>query len=167
MRAFYLGSPCRCCSRVVRELSERAKPDDHATDGAPGGAGAQRRKARELPFSPLHDGGPHPEVGRPVGTRSRWRSAKRRIPGGFDVVVGRHARRDESASDAATGYAYASMVKTQDVLILASRLVSGDGIVLFQQVDKRKATSDGEDLLTPMVQRAAEAIADVVTKPKR
>jgi len=59
------------------------------------------------------------------------------------------------------------MVKTQDVLILASRLVSGDGIVLFQQVDKRKATSDGEDLLTPMVQRAAEAIADVVTKPKR
>jgi len=72
-----------------------------------------------------------------------------------------------AASAAAAGYAYASIVKTQDELTLTSRLESGDGKVLLQQTDKRKATSDGEDLVTPVVQHAAEAIADAVAKTKR
>ena len=58
-------------------------------------------------------------------------------------------------------------MKTQDELTLTSRLESGDGKVLLQQTDKRKATSDGEDLVTPVVQHAAEAIADAVAKTKR
>jgi hypothetical protein len=39
--------------------------------------------------------------------------------------------------------------------------------VLIEKTDKRKAKSDGEDLLTPMVQQAAEAIAAAVTQPTR
>lgn len=72
-----------------------------------------------------------------------------------------------AAGAAASAYAYASIVKVQDELALTSRLESGDGKVLLQRTDKRKATSDGEDLVTPLVQHAAEAIADVVTKTKR
>jgi outer membrane lipoprotein SlyB len=72
-----------------------------------------------------------------------------------------------AAGAAASAYTYASIVKTRDELALVSRLESGDGKVLLQRTDKRKASSDGEDLVTPVVQHAAEAIADVVTRTTR
>jgi hypothetical protein len=56
-------------------------------------------------------------------------------------------------------YDYASSVKTKDELALGYRLESAGGKVLLDKTDKRKAQSDGEDLLTPLVQNAAEAIA--------
>jgi len=43
-------------------------------------------------------------------------------------------------------------------MTLGYRLETADGKVLVEKKEKRKATSDGEDLLTPMVARAAEAI---------
>jgi len=36
--------------------------------------------------------------------------------------------------------------------------------VLLEKSEKRKAKADGEDLLTPLTQRAAEAIAAAVVK---
>jgi hypothetical protein len=61
-------------------------------------------------------------------------------------------------------YNYATAVHNKDELTLKYRLESSDGTVLVEKEDKRKAKSDGEDLLTPMVQQASEAIAAAVTQ---
>ena len=70
-----------------------------------------------------------------------------------------------AAAGAATGaaYDYASGSRIKDELTLSYRLESA-GAVLLQKSEKRKATSDGEDLLTPMAQRAAEAIVTATGK---
>ena len=62
-------------------------------------------------------------------------------------------------------YNYAASVHDKDEITLGYRLESGDGHVLVEKTDQRKAKSDGEDLLTPLVQQAAEAIAGAVTHP--
>jgi hypothetical protein len=59
---------------------------------------------------------------------------------------------------------YATGMHTKDELTLGYRLESADGKVLMEQEDKRKAKADGEDLLTPMVQQAAEAIVAATGK---
>ena len=64
-------------------------------------------------------------------------------------------------------YDYSHSVYDKDEVTLGYRLESGDGRVLIEKTDKRKAKSDGEDMLTPMVQQAAEAIAGAVTQPTR
>jgi hypothetical protein len=61
-------------------------------------------------------------------------------------------------------YDYASGVHNKDELTLRYRLESPDGTVLVEKEDKRKAKSDGEDLLTPMVAQAAETIVAAVPK---
>ena len=40
----------------------------------------------------------------------------------------------------------------------------GDGAVVARNNAKAKASSDGQDLLTPMVERAAETIANAVAR---
>jgi len=69
---------------------------------------------------------------------------------------------------AASGAAWdlASGVKAHDELSLTYRLEGADGKVLTEKTDKRKAGSDGEDLLTPLAQQAAEAVAAAVTAPR-
>jgi hypothetical protein len=57
---------------------------------------------------------------------------------------------------------YASSVRTKDELALSYRLESAEGKVLLDKSEKRKAKSDGEDLLTPLVQHASEAVAAAV-----
>jgi hypothetical protein len=59
-------------------------------------------------------------------------------------------------------YAYGS--RSKDELTLKYRLESGSGAVLAEKSEKQKAKSDGEDLLTPVVQRAAEAVAAAVAR---
>ena len=59
---------------------------------------------------------------------------------------------------------YATNSKQTDELTLSYRLEAGDGKVLIEKSEKRKAKSDGEDLLTPLAEKAAEAIADAVAK---
>lgn len=59
---------------------------------------------------------------------------------------------------------YASSVHTNDEVTLGYRLEAGDGRVMLEKTDKRKAKSDGEDVLTPLVQQASEAIAGATTK---
>ena len=63
-----------------------------------------------------------------------------------------------AASGAVSEYAYGS--RNKDELTLSYRLESGTGAVLVKESEKQKAKSDGEDLLTPVVQRAAEAVVE-------
>ena len=67
-----------------------------------------------------------------------------------------------AASTAVNDYAMNS--KQTDEVTLSYRLESGSGKVLVEKSEKRKAQADGEDLLTPLAQKAAEAIAEAVTK---
>jgi ABC-type uncharacterized transport system substrate-binding protein len=57
-------------------------------------------------------------------------------------------------------------VKTKDEMTLSYRLESATGQVLSEDKSSRKAQSDGEDVLTPLVQKAAEKIVSAV-KPSR
>ena len=68
-----------------------------------------------------------------------------------------------AAAGAASDYAANSQVK--DELTLKYRLESAAGKVLIEKADERKAKSDGEDLLTPLVRPAAEAVAQAAAKP--
>lgn len=70
-----------------------------------------------------------------------------------------------AANQATWHYAYAT--KTKDEMTLGVRLESASGQVLLDDKASRKAQSDGEDVLTPLVQQAAEKIAAIVTKPTR
>lgn len=56
----------------------------------------------------------------------------------------------------------AATVRTKDELTLSYRVENTDGRLLLEKSEKRKASSDGEDLLTPLVEHAAEAIATLV-----
>ena len=67
-----------------------------------------------------------------------------------------------AASGAVSEYAYGS--RNKDELTLSYRLESDNGAVLASRSEKQKAKSDGEDLLTPVAQRAAESIAAVVAR---
>ncbi len=74
-----------------------------------------------------------------------------------------------AAAGAAAGVAtavtdYSAGSRVRDELTLKYRLESADGKVLIEESDKRKAKSDGEDLLTPLVQPAAEAVAQATAK---
>lgn len=66
-----------------------------------------------------------------------------------------------ATSMGAANLAVAGQIKLQDSLTLEYRLEAADGRTLVEQKTKRSASSDGEDLLTPLVQSAAET---VVTK---
>jgi len=74
-----------------------------------------------------------------------------------------------AVSGAATGAVWdmASGVRAKDELSLTWRLETGAGEALSEKTEKRKAESDGEDLLTPLAQKAAEAVATAVTTPGR
>ena len=61
----------------------------------------------------------------------------------------------------------AATTRTHDEMELSYRLESGTGAVLKEAKAKRTAKSDGEDLLTPLAEHAAEEIAAMVTKDAR
>ena len=72
-------------------------------------------------------------------------------------------------SAAATGfqqatYNYAVTIRNRDELTLGWRLEAADGTVLIEKKEKRIAKSDGEDLLTPMVQAAAQRIVEAAKR---
>jgi hypothetical protein len=58
----------------------------------------------------------------------------------------------------------ASSFKAKDELSLTYRLETTNGQALAEGTDKRKAKSDAEDLLTPLVQQASEAVAGAAAK---
>jgi hypothetical protein len=86
------------------------------------------------------------------------------VTGSTGSTVGRVVAGAAAGAASSAVYDYASSSRIKDELTLSYRLESGAGAVLVAKSEKRKAKSDGEDLLTPLVERAAEAIADAATK---
>lgn len=80
-------------------------------------------------------------------------------------AVGGVAGSAVSSAASAAASTVAGSVRTKDEMILTYRLESS-GAVLIDKTEKRNAGADGEDLLTPSVRKAAEAIADLVAKRK-
>jgi hypothetical protein len=79
-------------------------------------------------------------------------------------AAGRVAGQAAYGAAGQAAYNYAGGVHNKDEITLKYRLEKSDGTVLLEKEDKRKAKSDGEDLLTPMVQQASEAIATTASK---
>lgn len=69
-----------------------------------------------------------------------------------------------TAAAGASSYSVYSQIKSRDEMNLEYRLESGDGRVLVEKRGQRKAGSDGEDLLTPLVQNAAEDIMSTLSQ---
>jgi len=74
-------------------------------------------------------------------------------------VAGRVATSAAASAAAEAARNFATNVKTRDELTFDWRLETLEGAVVAKNSAKAKASSDGQDLLTPMVERAAEAIA--------
>jgi len=81
---------------------------------------------------------------------------------GSRSTAGRIAGEAAYAAASQAASTYANSVHNKDEVTLGYRLEQGDGKVLLEKSDKRKAKMDGEDLLTPMVQQAAEAVVAAV-----
>jgi hypothetical protein len=58
----------------------------------------------------------------------------------------------------------ASETRSKDELQVEYRLVATDGRLVREGLDRAKAKSDGEDLLTPLVERLAESVLAAVAK---
>jgi hypothetical protein len=78
--------------------------------------------------------------------------------GAAGSTVGRVVTATAAGVATSAAYDYAANSRVKDELTLKYRLESAAGKVLVEDSDKRKAKTDGEDLLTPLVQQAAEAI---------
>jgi hypothetical protein len=74
-----------------------------------------------------------------------------------------------ATSGAANGAAqsYGSSTQSKDELTLSTHLENADGKVLVDETDKRTAKSNGEDMLTPLVEKAATAVANAVSAPAK
>jgi hypothetical protein len=79
-------------------------------------------------------------------------------------VAGRVVTSAAASAAAEAARNFATNVKTRDELTLDWRLESMDGGIVAKNSSKAKASSDGQDLLTPMVERAAETIASAVVR---
>ncbi|MEO6058249.1 MAG: hypothetical protein ABIQ49_15605 [Gemmatimonadales bacterium] len=88
--------------------------------------------------------------------------------GAWSVGAGAGSQVGRVAAAAAVGAArtatwdYSHNFRTKDELTLEWRLEGPDGAEVTKGKEKKKAGSDGEDLLTPLVQHASEAIAAAV-----
>lgn len=81
---------------------------------------------------------------------------------GASSVVGRAAASAVAGAAGEAASNFAGSVKVSDEVELGYRLETADRKVLVKKNEKRKAKSDGEDLLTPLVEQAAERIAAAV-----
>jgi hypothetical protein len=90
-------------------------------------------------------------------------SAVWNIPGGGGAASA--TARSAATSAASSALRMATYIKAKDELTLEYKLEAPDRAApLLSKTEKAKAKSDGEDLLTPLVQKASEAI---VTATKR
>ena len=79
-------------------------------------------------------------------------------------MAGRVAAGAVAGAASSTINDYAMSSRQKDELTLRYRLEDGNGKVLVEDSEKRKARADGEDLLTPIAQEASEVIAEAVAK---
>ena len=77
--------------------------------------------------------------------------------------VGRVAANTAAGAASATASQLATSTRAKDELSLTCRFESGDGTVLVKKSVKRKASSDGEDLLSPLAKEVAEAVVQAVS----
>jgi hypothetical protein len=90
-------------------------------------------------------------------------SAVWHIPGGGTAASS--AARTAATSAASSAIRMASYTKAKDELTLDYRLEALDRTApLLTKTEKAKAKSDGQDLLTPLVEKAAEAIVAAAKK---
>jgi len=71
-----------------------------------------------------------------------------------------------ASAAASAARAMATNTKSKDELTLEYRLETPDGAIVVKNSAKAKASSDGQDLLTPLVERAAEEVASAAMKPR-
>jgi hypothetical protein len=98
-------------------------------------------------------------VGRAVGQAAG--TAAYYIPGGG---VGGAVARGTAAATASAVSSIASSTHEKDELTIEYTLSTTEGRTLLTRSDKAKAQANGEDLVTPLVERAATAIAAAPTK---
>jgi hypothetical protein len=79
-------------------------------------------------------------------------------------VAGRVVTSAAASAAAEAARNFATNVKTRDELTFDWRLETLEGAVVAKNSAKAKASSDGQDLLTPMIERAAEAIAGTAVR---
>jgi len=80
--------------------------------------------------------------------------------------VGAAVARSAAIAGAQAASEIASNTRAKDEVRVQYRLVATDGrVVMKQKEEKAKASADGEDLLTPLVQTVSESIASAVLKP--
>ena len=91
--------------------------------------------------------------------------------GAWNVMTATHSTTTKVAAAAAMSAASAtrevvSTFRAKDELTLGWRLEGQDGRVLVDKSEKRKASSDGEDVLTPLVEHASESIVTAIKAGK-
>ena len=69
------------------------------------------------------------------------------------------------AGAAGAAATYGGSTQAHDELTLTTVLESSDGKTLVNMTGKKTADSNGQDLLTPLVEKAATAVAAAVAKP--
>jgi len=89
------------------------------------------------------------------------------LRGAVPSGAGRVAANAAANAAAAAARSVATNVKSKDEITLDYRLEAGDGTIVVKSAGKAKADSDGQDLLTPLVEKAAESIAAAVLKAPR
>jgi hypothetical protein len=88
--------------------------------------------------------------------------------GGFASSAGAGvAANATSGAAGAAAQNYGSGTQSKDEMTLSTHLENADGKVLVDMTDKRTAQSNGEDMLTPLVEKAATAVANAVSAPAK
>ena len=112
-----------------------------------------------------------PSVVRKRKEGSKWGSALGNAAGTaawhvpYGGTAGAAAARAGAVAAAQTAATLAADTRAKDEIELAYRVGTPDTVVQAKAVtSKAKARNDGEDLLTPLIERAAEGIAAVATK---
>lgn len=81
---------------------------------------------------------------------------------GAGSTVGRAAASAAAGAASEAAWSFATSIQNKDEVALSYRLEAAGGAVLLEKTEKRRAGSDGEDLLTPLVEKASEAVAAAV-----
>jgi outer membrane lipoprotein SlyB len=89
------------------------------------------------------------------------------LRGSAQSTAARVATNAAATAAATAARSVAGNVKSKDELTLDYRLETGDGTIVVKSAGKAKAESDGQDLLTPLVERASEGVAAAVLKAPR
>ncbi len=106
-------------------------------------------------------GGSSSLLGRALGDVAN--TAVWHIPGGSSTAGA--VARSAAISGVYTAANVANSIKAKDELTLEYKLEATDGArLLIAKIEKAKAKSDGEDVLTPLIEKAAEMVAAAMMK---